>query len=148
MTPMAPQRSVTASRPCSGVAASHAVALILITCAVACATACAPPASRGDLQADNPASRLYAIHRAGSTGDTSAIPALVESLDHDDPAVRMMAIEALHRLTGTRLDYNPYADLTQRRAAADTWEAAVREGRFDPGRDSPPREAQITHTQP
>lgn len=120
--------------------------------AVLTLTACAaPPASRGDLQADNPASRLYAIHRAGSAGDMSAVPALVESLDHDDPAVRMMAIEALHRLTGTRLDYNPYADAPQRRPAADAWADAVRDGRFDPAlADQPsiPREAQAAQTQP
>ncbi len=83
---------------------------------------------------DNPASRLYAIHRAAATGDEAAVPALVESLDHDDPAVRMMAINALERLTGTRMGYDPYAGPVARRQAADAWAAAVREGRFDPPR--------------
>jgi hypothetical protein len=108
--------------------------------------ACAPPpASRGDLQADNPASRLYAIHHAGNRGDMTAIPALVESLDHDDPAVRMLAIEALHRITGTRLDYTPYADSPDRRAAADAWAAAVREGRFTA---APPDQSSVTAQTP
>lgn len=125
--------------------------MLAATLLLALAGCAAPPASRGDLQSDNPASRLYAIHRAGGSGDMTTLPALVESLDHDDPAVRMMAIEALYRLTGTRLDYNPYGDVVRRRAATDAWAAAVREGRFGPAlADHPsiPREAQAAQTQP
>lgn len=95
--------------------------------------ACAPPpASEGDFTSDNPASRLYAIHRAGTEGDRSALPGLVESLDHDDPAVRMMAAQALERITGTRMGYDPYAGAIERRKAADAWAQAIRDQRFDP----------------
>ncbi|MCC7145997.1 MAG: HEAT repeat domain-containing protein [Phycisphaeraceae bacterium] len=91
---------------------------------------CTPPASKGTFDSENPASRIYAIHRAGNQRDASAIPKLVESLDHDDPAVRMMAILALERITGQRLGYDPYAPEPDRRLAVDRWAQAVRAQRW------------------
>jgi len=93
-------------------------------------TGCFPAASEGGLQDPNPASRLYAIRRAGEQRDLTAMPRLVEQLDHDDPAVRVTAILALERMTGERLGYNPYANTEERAHAVDRWEQAVREGRF------------------
>jgi hypothetical protein len=93
--------------------------------------ACTPPASRGGLDSDNPASKLYAIRGAGLSGDRAYVPRLVEELEHDDPAVRMMAINALEKLTGQRMGYNPYAGPVQRQAAVDRWVQAVREGKFE-----------------
>ena len=86
---------------------------------------CAPRASQGGLDSDNPAAQLYAIRRAGSAGDASAAPKLVEHLDSDDPAVRMFAILALERLTGERMGYNPYAPAHERREAIERWRRAV-----------------------
>jgi hypothetical protein len=99
---------------------------------------CAPPASRGTLDSDNPAAKLYAIRAAGDAGDRSAVPKLVESLDNDDPAIRMMAISALERLTGERLGYNPYAGPAERRQAVEAWDQAVRKGRFSEGAATKP----------
>ena len=92
---------------------------------------CAGPAARrGGFDSPDPASRLYAIARAGRQRQGSAIPDLIESLESDDPAVRMMAIVALERITGTRMGYNPYGPWIDRQAAADAWADAWRTGRF------------------
>lgn len=87
-----------------------------------------PSASGGGFDSDNPAAKLYAIRRAGGAGDASAVPKLIEQLDSDDPAVRMLAIGALERLTGDRRGYNPYAPWPERRRAADAWAEAWRRG--------------------
>lgn len=79
----------------------------------------------------DPGAKLRAILDAGGTKDVSAIPALVEQLASDDPAVRLCSIIALDRITGTRLGYSPYAPDAQRRAAVNQWARAVREGRFN-----------------
>jgi hypothetical protein len=94
---------------------------------------CGPRASQGGFDSDNPAAKLYAIRDAGARRDTAAIPKLVEQLTSDDPAVRVFAIEALERITGERLGYNPSADLLVRAEAVDRWEQAVRDGRFTAG---------------
>jgi len=87
-----------------------------------------PRATGGGLHADNPAAKLYAIRRAGAERDTQAVPDLVELLDHEDPAVRLMSIQALQRITGERHGYEPYADPAQREAAIQRWVAAVANG--------------------
>jgi len=86
-----------------------------------CASACAPPVRTGGFDAPDPASRLYAIERAARERDMDAIPRLVESLDHDDPAVRLAAIEALRLLTGETRGYDCSADPMERRAAIARW---------------------------
>jgi hypothetical protein len=91
---------------------------------------CAPRASDGDFDSDNPAAKLYAIRQAGEAKDRAKIPKLVEQLDSDDPAVRMLSINALERITGQRMGYNPYASSVERRSSMEAWEQAVREGKF------------------
>ena len=95
----------------------------------------APRASEGGFDSPDPASKLYAIHGAGEKQEATAVPRLVEQLDNDDPVVRMMAVQALLRITGTRLEYNPYAPIEQRREAIRRWTEAVRTGRL--GRHEP-----------
>lgn len=100
----------------------------LLIIATVTLTGCAPRASEGQLDSPNPASRLYAIRRAGAERDWNAVPALVEQLDSDDPAVRVFSIQALERITGRpRGEYDPYAPLLQRQAAIDTWRRACLE---------------------
>ena len=101
--------------------------LILIAATLA---SCAPPASRGDFDSDNPAAKLYAIRRAGEDRDRSKIPKLVEQLDSDDEAVRMMSIQALKHITGEELGYDPFVSPVERRPAVEAWEKAVKDGRF------------------
>jgi len=99
-------------------------------------TACAPPPARlGQFNSPDPAAKLYAIHRAGEQQDQSTIRNLIEQLESSDAVVRMMAIQALQRITGTRHGYNPYGTQLQRQAALERWTQAVRDGKFD----SPPR---------
>jgi hypothetical protein len=84
--------------------------------------ACAPPVTEGKFDSPDPASRLYAIEKAMQTGDTSAVPQIVEQLDSDDPVVRMMAIEALKVLNdGETFDYRYDDPQPQRRAAIRRW---------------------------
>lgn len=71
--------------------------------------------------------RLDAVHAAGDryAGDPN-VPAkvlkgLVEALDNDDRAVRMMAIQALQRITGTRHGFDPYAPRHVRETAVRRW---------------------------
>lgn len=88
--------------------------------------ACAAPSSRtGGFESNNPATLLYAIQEAGEARDESKIPNLVEALQNDDPAVRMMAIGALERITGQRMGYNPYGSSIDRAPAVARWHAMV-----------------------
>lgn len=89
-----------------------------------------PSADQGGLHSPNPASKLYAIHRAGEMKDRAAVPDIVERLHDDDPAVRLFAIKALEQITGERYGYNPYASADARQSAINRWEDAVRKGRF------------------
>lgn len=89
-----------------------------------------PPVEAGGFHAPDPASKLYAIRRAGDERDRTAVPHLVERLHDDDPAVRLFAIEALERITNERFDYNPYASADDRHASVMQWDQAVREGKF------------------
>ncbi len=100
------------------------VAVVLAGCAAA------PPSRLGGFDSDNPASKLYAIVRAGQAADRSKVVNLVEQLENDDPLVRMMAINALERITGTRMGFNPYAPLPDRLTATQAWAQAVNEGKF------------------
>ena len=90
----------------------------------------APAASEGGFDSIDPASRLYAIRRAGAQRDVAAVPDLIESLESDDPAVRMMAIVALERITGARMGYDPYARRPARQEAVDAWAEAWRSGQL------------------
>ncbi|UCD76806.1 MAG: HEAT repeat domain-containing protein [Phycisphaerales bacterium] len=89
---------------------------------------CAPPATDGGFDSPNPAAKLYAMEQAVRAGDESAAARIVEQLDSDDPAVRMMAIESLRRLTGTTLGYDHSAASADRREAIGRWVQAVESG--------------------
>ena len=99
--------------------------------------ACAPPpAERAGFDAADPAARIHAIRRAGVEGDRSKLGPLVAALDSEDPAVRMMAIQALERITGKRRGYSPYAAPATRSAAIERWRHAI-----EPAAATRPREA-------
>jgi len=95
--------------------------------------ACAPPASRGGFDSPDPAAKLYAIERAMKHGDRAAVPQIVEQIDSDDPAVRMLAISALQKLTGEtrgyRYDDPPYL----RQDAVRRWAEAAGAGSSETG---------------
>jgi hypothetical protein len=111
----------------------RAVQLALVTAAMLLAGSiggCGTDMRTRGFDSPDPQAKLDAIVAAGQTRDKAAIPDLVHQLDSDDPAVRMYAITALQRITGTRLGYSPYAAQLQRQAAVETWVAAVKDGRF------------------
>lgn len=103
-------------------------AVAMVSVWVGCAP---PPAREGHFSSPDPAAKLYAIHRAGEQRDWSTIRSLIEQLDSSDGLVRMMAIQALQRITGTRYGFVPYGTQLQRRVAVERWTQAVRDGEFD-----------------
>jgi hypothetical protein len=44
-------------------------------------------------------------------------------LGSDDPATRLLAIEALNRITGERLGFEPHAGPQDREASVERWRA-------------------------
>ena len=92
------------------------------------AASCAPPAREGGFDSPTPAAKMYAMEQAVHAGDQTAAARIVEQLDSDDPAVRMMAIESLRRLTGTTLGYDHSDSPADRREAIERWVQAVESG--------------------
>ncbi len=98
----------------------------MAACAVALlGAACAPSATTGGFDSPSPGARLYAIEQAIRTGDTSKTTELVEQLDSDDPAVRLLAITALQRLTGETRGYRYDDPPVDRDKAIARWVDAV-----------------------
>lgn len=89
---------------------------------------CGPSATEARFDSANPAARLYAIERAARTGDIAAAAHIVEQLDSGDPAVRLLAITALERLTGETYGYRHYDPPHMRRPAIRRWVEAVQSG--------------------
>ena len=87
----------------------------LLTAISGCAT---PP---GGWESPEPAARLDAITAAAKTGDRQAIPHLIESLQNDDPVVRLAAIRTLEQMTGQTLGYDYAAPEWQRRDRIAAW---------------------------
>jgi HEAT repeat protein len=85
------------------------------------------PTIRPDFNSPEPAARNQAIIKAAEHSDQSAVPDLVRMLDSDDPATRLLAINALERITGDRRGYDPAAPESERRKATDNWQRYVEE---------------------
>ena len=96
--------------------------LLLLLCS------CGPAMTEGGFDAASPAARSYAIEQAARAGDLDAVPKIVEQLDADDPAIRMLAIDVLHRLTGETYGFHHYDPPPQRHAAIQRWVTAVQSG--------------------
>lgn len=95
---------------------------ILLLCVGACG-----PTIRADFNSPEPAARNAAIVQAAAGRDASATPDLVRMLDSDDPATRLLAIDALERITGERLGYEHAAGEHEREEAVARWQAWVAE---------------------
>jgi hypothetical protein len=83
--------------------------------------ACAPPVSEGGFDAPDPASKIYAIEQSVRANDQGDLASIVEQLDSDDPAVRLVAITALQRMTGETHGYCHYAPREDREVAVRRW---------------------------
>lgn len=87
--------------------------------------ACSQPSMTGGFDSPNPAAKMHATIQAVRMGDRSAVRQIVEQLDSDDPAVRLLAIMALERLTGQTLGYEHEAPKWDRDAAIERWVRTV-----------------------
>lgn len=77
--------------------------------------------SRDQIQSADPESRVRAIVQAAEVSDRQAVPLIVDRLDDEDEAVRVVAIEALRRLTGQDLGYRAYDPIYRRVEAVNRW---------------------------
>ena len=91
---------------------------------------CGQPATSGGFDSPLPAARLHALGQAARTGDRSDIKRIVELLDSDDAAVRLLAISTLERLTGETFGYRHYDPRWEREASIRKWVNAIREDTF------------------
>jgi hypothetical protein len=88
-----------------------------------CAPSNEPPMSSRD-----PYVKIPAMKRATESRDSAAMKQLVADLDHDDPAVRLYAIQALDRMTGQRLGYNYSDEPETRKASIKRWQQWLEHG--------------------
>jgi hypothetical protein len=80
------------------------------------------PSEKTDFDAAGPSKRLDAIVQAsGNDADPRSLPRLVEQLDSQDPAARMLAIRALENRTGTTLGYNHTDPEWKRQESIERW---------------------------
>ncbi len=68
-----------------------------------------------------PEARIGAIRRSAESMDRTQLANIIESLDDNDPAVRMAAIGALQRMTGDNLGYRFNATSAERAEAIARW---------------------------
>jgi len=89
---------------------------------------CRPSASTVAWEDRDPAYVLDAIRETRQADDRSRIRVLVDQLDNDDPAVRMLAINVLEDFTGETYGYRYTQPRAERRAAIDRWVEAIERG--------------------
>jgi hypothetical protein len=87
------------------------------------AAGCGPPRTPypAALNSERPDERVWAIRHAAQTRDFSVLSLLVDRLEDEDEVVRLFAILALEKLTGTRLGYEYQAPEAQRWRAVESW---------------------------
>ncbi len=109
----------------TGRAARHAAPclVLLLLATAACASNDRPRSIKPeyDLHDPDPMIRMQAIHAVSRSGDRTQVPQLIEMLDDQDEAVRMVAIGTLRELTDYDSDYKAYAPRTERRAQVQQW---------------------------
>jgi HEAT repeat protein len=111
--------------------------LTLSTLTAGCFTLEPRPAFDSSLPQD----RFLAIRRAGRDPDPAAVPSLVRQLAADDLLARSAAADALRRITGTTLGFEPDAPIGERRDAIGRWTDWI-----DAGLATPPPEPVPEHT--
>ncbi len=89
---------------------------------------CGPASTQGGFDAASPVARTLAIEQAVRAHDLSAVPKIVEQLDADDPVIRMVAIDALYRLTGETYGFRHSDPPHDRHTAIQEWVNAVQSG--------------------
>lgn len=82
---------------------------------------------KADFASPEPGARNAAIVEAAARGDQSARVHLVQMLESDDPATRLLAISTLQRLTDQTFGYDYALPEVKRRPAIERWAAWARE---------------------
>ena len=82
---------------------------------------CTAPRPAPNIADPDPQVKIAGIKQAVAKRDLSALPALVEQLDSDDPAVRFYAQQALERFAGEGFGYEYYQDEEERKAPLARW---------------------------
>lgn len=95
---------------------------------------CALPAQRADFRSVDPQERSLATVQARDLRD---VPGLIEELGSDDPAARMLANQALERVTGQSMAFDYAAPERKRAEAIDRWKEWARGVQQGPGSGSP-----------
>ncbi|MEM9374425.1 MAG: hypothetical protein AAGA55_12355 [Planctomycetota bacterium] len=87
------------------------------------------PTERAGFDAASPSRRLDAIiQAAGPRSDPATLARLVEQLDSQDAAARMLAIRALEARTGTTMGYTHTDPEWKRQEAIDRWISSLEKG--------------------
>lgn len=109
----------------SGIAVS--VGSLLTVCLLA---GCLPSEKAG-FDSASPSRRLDAIVAASDREDAASLARLVEQLDSQDAAARMLAIRALERRTGQTLGYIHTDPEWKRQQSVDRWINYLESGSSD-----------------
>lgn len=100
------------------VRASHVVVLLTAAALSGCSPA---PSFQAQMQSEDPNTRAIACRKAGSSGDMSVAPLLVDRLEDRDGCVRLYADQALRELTGQNFEYRESDPPDLRAAAIKRW---------------------------
>jgi hypothetical protein len=98
------------------------VSCLGILIAIGVCAGCQDPRGPISIKSDDPDLHIAAMQRDVSTNDHSDIPAMVDDLQSDDPAIRFYAIEGLHRLTRDDFGYHYYESDDERAPALKLWQ--------------------------
>jgi hypothetical protein len=84
-------------------------------------------ADRSEIQSPDPAVRIRAIIHATRAKDAQATPLIVDRLEDEDEAVRLVAIESLKKLTGNEFGYRAFDPPYVRSKAVERWRSWLKE---------------------
>jgi hypothetical protein len=83
------------------------------------------PGLSAGFDSPDPGARLHAVGETVREGDRGGLDELVDELESDDPAARMLSIAALERMTGERLGYEADGPESERAEAVERWRGYV-----------------------
>lgn len=110
-----------------GVGRAGLVGALVVAAGMACGCASdehpRPLKPSDDLHDPNPSVRSKAVGEVARRSSLEDVPAVIELLDDEDAAVRMMAGRTLEEITGRDGGYLPYASPPELRAQVVAWRA-------------------------
>ena len=121
---------------------SRRAGLILILVLSLSSLACRGTRPKPDVAANEIDAKIPGIKRAGLAQDRSALPGLVDSLNDEDPAVRMFAIVTLEKFSRDRFGYEYYLDEEQRKPSIARWREWLKQQQQQPDASPEPPQQQ------